>query len=109
MMDKTMKDGSIFRDRARAYVYVDLYEVDSYHFSFDANEVTSLVLVNAEETMQLLEQEQGFIEGKEIVMKNGVCEIMERKIDFSEFLVNEHETALEKYGDVLKKVISLTK
>ena len=29
-------------------------------------------------------------------------------IDFKEFLVNEGETALEKYGEVLKKVIELT-
>ena len=34
--------------------------------------------------------------------------MIKRPIDFKEFLVNEGETALEKYGEVLKKVIELT-
>ena len=32
-----------------------------------------------------------------------------RKVNFDEFLVNKHETAIGKYGDVLNKVILLTK
>ncbi len=72
----------------------------------DPNEVTAIVIVNAKDTLELFQKENGIIEGKEITLEN---EIIERNIDFKEFLVNEGETALEKYGEVLKKVIELTK
>ena len=75
-------------------------------FTMDPNEVTAIVIVNAKDTLELFQKENGIIEGKEITLEN---EIIERNIDFKEFLVNEGETALEKYGEVLKKVIELTK
>ncbi len=104
VMDKPMKDGSIFRDRVFANVYVDLYEGNYHDFHFDQNEVVGLVLVNAKEALHLFENEKGTIQGK-VITEN---EIVERNIDFQEFLVNEHETALQKYGEILKKVIELT-
>lgn len=105
-LDRVKSDGSIFKDRAFANVYVDLYEGNYQDFTMDPNEVTAIVIVNAKDTLELFQKENGTIEGKEITLKN---EIIERNIDFKEFLVNEGETALEKYGEVLKKVIELTK
>ena len=104
-MDPVKEDGSIFKDRAFANVYVDLYEGNYQDFTMDPNEVTAIVIVNAKETLELFQKENGTIEGKEITLEN---EMIKRPIDFKEFLVNEGETALEKYGEVLKKVIELT-
>ena len=105
-LDRVKSDGSIFKDRAFANVYVDLYEGNYQDFTMDPNEVTAIVIVNAKDTLELFQKENGTIEGKEITLKN---EMIKRPIDFKEFLVNEGETALEKYGEVLKKVIELTK
>ena len=104
-MDRVKEDGSIFKDRAFANVYVDLYEGNYQDFTMDPNEVTAIVIVNAKEALKLFQKENGTIEGKEITLEN---EMIKRPIDFKEFLVNEGETALEKYGEVLKKVIELT-
>ncbi len=104
-MDRVKEDGSIFKDRAFANVYVDLYEGDYHDFKMDPEEVSGLVLVKAKDALELFQKENGTIKGQEITLNN---EIIEREIDFQEFLVNEGETALEKYGDVLRKVIELT-
>ena len=104
-MDRVKEDGSIFKERAFANVYVDLYEGNYQDFTMDPNEVTAIVIVNAKETLELFQKENGTIEGKEITLEN---EMIKRPIDFKEFLVNEGERALEKYGEVLKKVIELT-
>ncbi len=104
-MDRVKEDKSIFKDRAFANVYVDLYEGNYQDFQMDKEEVSGLVFVNAKEALELFQKESGTIPGKEITLDN---EIIERKIDFQEFLVNEGETALEKYGDVLRKIIQLT-
>lgn len=107
VMDKPMKDGTFFKDRAFANVYVDLYEGDYQDFHFDPNEVSGLVCVNAKDTLQLFEEEKGSVMGKVITMGEHTNLIQERAIDFSEFLVNAHETALGKYGNILKKVMEL--
>lgn len=109
VMDKPMKDGSIFRDRVFANVYVDLYEGDYSDFLFDPEEVSGLVLVNARDTLSLFEKEDGTVLGKVIQMTQNGTTIQERPIDFSEFLVNAHETAMGKYGDILRKIVDLTK
>jgi len=105
VMDQKKKDGSMFRDRAFANVYVNLYAGDYQDFSFDPDEVTGLVLVNAKEVLSLFQKGSGSIEGTYI---NGANESFQREFDISEFLVNENETLLEKYGAILKKVIFLT-
>ena len=71
----------------------------------DPEEVSGLVLVRAKDALELFQKESGTIKGQEITLNN---EIVDRDIDFQEFLVNDGETALEKYGDVLRKVILLT-
>lgn len=104
-MDRVKEDGSIFRDRAFANVYVDLYEGNYEDFQMDAEEVSGIVIVNAKEALELFQRESGSILGREISLDN---KMTTRDISFSEFLVNDGETALEKYGDVLKKIIELT-
>ena len=104
-MDRIKEDGSIFRDRAFANVYVDLYEGTYEDFQMDAEEVSGIVIVNAKEALELFQKESGSILGREISLDN---KMTTRDISFSEFLVNDGETALEKYGDVLKKIIELT-
>lgn len=104
-MDRVKEDGSLFKDRAFANVYVDLYEGNYQDFKMDPNEVSGVVLVNAKEVLDLFKKENGQIKGKEITLDN---QIIERNIDFTEFLVNEGETALQKYSDVLNKIIEIT-
>lgn len=104
-MDRIKEDGSVFRDRAFANVYVDLYEGDYKDFHMDESEVSGIVIVNAKDALELFQKEEGTLLGKEISVNN---EVTEREIKLTEFLVNDGETFIEKYGDVLRKVIELT-
>lgn len=104
VMDKTKKDGTVFRDRAFSNVYVCDFDGNEKDFNFDENELDGLVKVNAKQTLELLKQENGKINGT-IIYKNS---IEEKEIDFKDFLVNEGETGVGKYGDILNKVIELT-
>ena len=105
-MDRPKKDGTIFVDRAFANVYVYELKDENIKFNLDENEVIGLVKVNAIETLDLFKKETGSIDATIIDVNNRV---LQRKVDFKEFLVNAHETAYTKYEDVLKKVIELTK
>lgn len=109
-MDKVQKDGTIFKDRAKANVYIDLYEGDMKDFKFDVNEVSGLVKVSASDALELFKNEQGNISATIISQDNvGEIKLTKREVNFNEFLVNEHETALEKYGAILNKIIEITK
>lgn len=108
VMDRTKSDGSMFRDRAFANVYVDLYEGDYQDFQLDFDEVKALVLVNAKEVYDLFLKEEGNIFGTVITCGNESNQVEKKEIAFSDFLVNPHETAMEKYGMILEKVIALT-
>ena len=105
VMDRPNKDGTLFRDRALANVYVCEFDGDYDEFNYDESEVSGIVKVNAKDTLEILKKEQGSVKGIEITKDN----IIERDIDFSEFLVNVGETAYGKYGKILEKVIELTK
>ena len=104
-MDRVKDDGSLFKDRAFANVYVDLYEGNYQDFALDKEEVLSLVLVDAKEALELFKKETGSIKGLEITYDN---KKIEKEIAFSEFLVNDGETAFEKYGQILAKIIEIT-
>lgn len=109
IMDKEKKDGTIFRDRAFSNVYVCIFNGNIGEFNFDENEVLGLIKIDARKTLELLSQEQGSISAT-IIKKQENKNIAEPKIiTFKDFLVNKGETAIGKYGDVLKKVIELTK
>lgn len=106
-MDKEMKDGSIFKDRAFANIYVYNFDKE-YDFNYDFDEVSEIVKVNALDTKKLFEKEEGSVNCQTIKLLDGIIEVIDVEVEFNEFLVNEHETALSKYGDILNKVIELT-
>lgn len=106
-MDK-VKNGKTIKDRAKANVYIDLFEGNINDFKFDTNEVLGVVKVNAKETLNLFKKETGKIEAEIITTKNNENVKEKRLVDAYEFLVMPHETALEKYGDVLNKIIEKT-
>ena len=109
MMDKVKDDGSVFRDRAFANVYVCQYDGDEVGFNFDDSELAGLVRVNASKTLDLLKKENGKIFGDVITKVDDINTVENKEIDFQDFLVNKGEVAIEKYGDILNKVIELTK
>lgn len=108
VMDRPEKDGSVFRDRAFANVYCFEIADDEQEFKFDETELFGLVKLDAKDTLDLLKKESGSIEGTVISLKDGVISREVQTIDFDRFLVNPGETAITKYGTVLKKIISLT-
>jgi 8-oxo-dGTP pyrophosphatase MutT (NUDIX family) len=106
-MDKEKSDGSIFRDRAFAYVNAYNFEGNINEFYFQPEEVLGIVKVNAKEALKLFEKEEGSIPATIITTENGKNIETKREVDFNEFLVQQHETAIGKYGDVLRKIIEL--
>ena len=108
VLDRPSKDGGMFRDRAFANVYVCEFDNNYDEFNFDENEIDGLVKVNAKETLELLEKESGEIYCERIIKKDNHNIGIPSTVSFEEFLVNNGETAIGKYGDVLKKVIEIT-
>lgn len=107
-MDKEKKDGTIFRDRAFSNVYVCIFDGKYKDFQFDEEEILGVVKLNAQHTLEVLKNEKGTLKATVITKKNNQNIAKEKKINFSDFLVNKNETAIEKYGDILNKVIKLT-
>ena len=103
-MDKIKTDGTICQDRAFANVYVNVYDGDYKDFNFDPEEVDGLVLVNAKNTLKLFNKGTGYIRGK-VIKKD---KVINKNIKISDFLINDGETLITKYGDILKKVIEIT-
>ena len=101
-MDRKNKDGSMFKDRAFANVFGYLID-DNVTFNMDPNEVIGIVKVSANDALELFKKEQGKINGEIINLDNT---IKKRLVNFNEFLVNNGETALKKYGNVLKFIIN---
>lgn len=109
VLDKVKKDGSIFKDRAMANIFACEFFGTEKDFHFDPNEVSGIVKVKADEALNLFETQTGEIAGFEIKPENGENIIIPEPVDFNEFLVNPGETAMGKYGDVLKGIIKLLK
>ncbi len=108
IMDKKKNDGTLFRDRAFSNVYVCIFDGKNSNFSFDENEVSGLVKIDAKKTLNLLKNGNGTINATVIQKENNNITEQEKQISFNDFLVNAGETAINKYGDVLKKIIELT-
>ena len=53
-MDRENKDGTFFRDRAFANIYVCVFDGNKEKFNFQASEVSGIVKVDASETLKLL-------------------------------------------------------
>ncbi len=105
-MDKVKKDGSSMKDRAKAHVFIALYEGDGSDFEFDPEEVLGVAMVDAKEALNLFERESGEIDATIIQNGNPDNIIIEKKVDCRDFLVMPGETLLGKYGDVLRAVIN---
>lgn len=104
-MDKVKKDGSVMKDRAKANVYINLYEGNNKDFNFDTEEVLGIASVNASDTLKLFNGELDSIEAT-IIENNNVTKRLVTKEDF---LLNEGETLIGKYGAIINKVIEQTK
>ena len=107
-MDKNKNDGTLFRDRAFSNIYVCVFDGENNNFSFDDNELSGLVKINAKETLNILKNEKGKLNATIIQSENNGIVEHEKQIEFNDFLVNYGETAISKYGDALRKVIELT-
>lgn len=107
-MDKEKSDGVVFKDRAFANVYVCEFDGEISQFKFDLSEINGLVKVNAQKALDLFKKEYGEIPAEIITKENDKNVKHKKNVRFEEFLVNRHETAIEKYGDVLNKIIQLT-
>ena len=59
IMDKKKEDGSIFKDRAFSNVYICIFNGNYDEFNYDESEVSGLVKVNAQQTLELLKKETG--------------------------------------------------
>lgn len=105
-MDKVKKDGSLFRDRAFANVYACILDDDISKFNFDIEEVLGLVRINAKNTYDLFLNRIDEISGDKIIKRDNKVKVEHSSFKVSDFLVNEGEDALTKYGDVLKFIIS---
>ena len=103
-MDK-MKDGKEWHDRAKANVYINLYEGDYTEFNMDPNEVSGIGVVSAQETLDLFNDKVESIEAT--IIENDKTYI--KQVTKEDFLCNEHETLIGKYGDIINKVIEVTK
>lgn len=109
VLDRENKDGSMFRDRVFANVYVDEFDGDISKFNFDPNEVKGLVKLNAKEALNLVLTEKGSIKGFEIIQVDNEIKEIEKEFTIEDFLVNKGETAEGKYAKVLEKIIEITK
>ena len=109
VLDKVKKDGSLFRDRAMANIFVYEFDGDISHFKYDEHELDGLVKVKPSDALELFKAERGEISGFEIRFDEKVNKITPKQVKFEEFLVNKGETALSKYGNVLKGVLNLIK
>lgn len=108
-MDKEKADGTMFRDRAFANVYVHEYKGNDTDFDFDVSELEGVVKVNANDALKLFENDNGEIPAQIVRCVDGKNIIENRNVRLNDFLVNKHETAIGKYGDILNKVIEITK
>lgn len=107
-IDIEKKDKTIFKDRAIVNVHIYEFNGDENDFKFDLNEIDGLVKVSAREALELFEKEEGTIKA-EIIKEQEKKNIRdEQNISFEKFHVNEHETAIERYGFIMKKIIEET-
>jgi Isopentenyldiphosphate isomerase len=107
-MDRENKDGTFFRDRVFANVFTYKFSGTNDDFEFDLDEVDGLAKVSAEEALKLFKGKLNTIKAELIKPQNGKNESVIEDVTLENFLVNKHETATGKYGNVLSKIIELT-
>ena len=85
VMDREEEDGSVFRDRAFANVYACLFEGNLAELDFDETELTGIVKMNAEQALEIIENESGDIAVEESVKENGKVVIKQSRKSFENF------------------------
>lgn len=108
-MDKVKEDGTTFKDRAFANVYLSEFHDSISSFRFDIEELNGLAKCSALATLELFKGNVTSIKGSIIVPENDSNKEEPKEFFASDFLVNEGENLLEKYGDVLRKIVELWK
>ena len=108
-MDRLKDDGTYFRDRAFANVYACEYIGNDLDFNMDKEELIGIAKVNPNDVLDLFNNNITEIKGVLIKNTDNKNIIEERSFKVEDFLLNKGETLIEKYGNVLKKVIDLTK
>lgn len=103
-MDK-IKNNKLIKDRAKANVYINLYDGDLKDFHFNPDEVLGIGIVDTKEVLQLFNDKVQAI--KATIVEND--KIYDKMVTKEDFLVQEHETLIEKYGSIINKVIEVTK
>lgn len=83
-------------------------KVNGSDFNFDDNELNGLVKINANEALELFKNKNGKITEDVIKKSKNSNTIENKEIAFDDFLVNKSDIEIEKYGDILNKVIELT-
>lgn len=101
-MDK-IKNGKPFIDRAFAHVYLNKIDTDKETFNIGLDEVSGVIKVNAKECLKLLNYEIASINAIKITDK---CENV--NISINDFLVQNNELAIIKYGKIIQNVINQT-
>lgn len=106
VMDREESDGSIFKDRAFSNVYTCLFEGSLTEFDFQEEELNGIVKINAKQVYEMLKKEDGKIIAEKCFKENGQIKAIETIIHFQDLLVNLGETALLKYGNIVKFIIN---
>ncbi len=99
----TVKNDKPFIDRAFAHVYVNEVECNFNAFTLDPTEVIGVVKVKAVDALNILTNKTKKVAGIKFSDKEEKV-----KLTLKDFLVNEHEIGIVKYGLVLQTIISLT-
>lgn len=107
-MDK-LKNDVLIKDRAKANIYIDLFEGNINSFNFDPKEVLGVVKVKADEALNLFKSGSGKIKAEIITTKDNKNIKENKMVSIDDFLVMKDENAYDKYKDVLNKVIEVTK
>lgn len=108
-MDKVKEDGTVFKDRAFANVYLSEFHDSISSFHFDIEELSGLAKLPALAVLELFKGNRTRINGSVITPENSSNKEEEKEFSVSHFLVNDGETLLEKYGEVLRKIVELWK
>ena len=92
-------------DASTASVFIVPFEGDYRDFKFDESEVEGVGFVDAKEALKLFAGELEEIEIK--MVKKGDHENIniDRKVTIGDFLVMPNETAMEKYGFILRAIL----
>lgn len=99
-----VKKGKPFIDRAFANVYISPVTTNFTGFKFQPEEVLGVVKVNAQDCLNLLMGKKRHIKATKITDTT-----TKTKLTLKDFLINEHETGIVKYGYVLQCIINATK